>query len=82
MFINIYWVSVKWNGARFFSTVPRDRTVGKEHKLEHGKFHTNMKKKFTVMVTEHRNRLPREVVESPSLEIFKTHLHAFLCSLL
>jgi len=27
-------------------------------------------------------RLPRDVVESPSLEIFKTHLDKVLCSLL
>jgi len=32
--------------------------------------------------TEHWYRLPREAVESPSLEIFKTHLYKVLCSLL
>ena len=36
---------------------------------------------FTVRVTEHWDRLPRKVVESPSLEIFKTHLDTYLCDL-
>jgi len=29
-------------------------------------------------VTEHWTRLPRQVVESPSLEVFKSHLNMFL----
>jgi len=41
-----------------------------------------MRKNFvTVRVTEHWNGLPREVVGSPFLEAFKTHLDTFLCDL-
>jgi len=36
---------------------------------------------FPLRVTKHWNKLPRGVVESPSLEIFKTHLGAVLWSL-
>jgi len=43
----------------------------------------NLRKNFfTLKVMEPWHRLPREVVESPSLEIFKTRLDAVLCSLL
>jgi len=37
---------------------------------------------ITLRMTEHWNRLPREVVESPSLEIFKTRLDKVLYNLL
>jgi len=41
-----------------------------------------MKNFFSLRVTVHWNRLPREVVDSPSLEMFRTHLDEVLCSLL
>ena len=68
--------------ANLFSVVCGEGTKGNGHKLEHRKFCTNMPRNFfTVRVTEHWNRLPREVMESP-LEIFRTHLDTYLCSLL
>ena len=62
--------------------VPNDVTWVSGHKLEHGKFHTSMRKIFTLRLTKLWNKLPIQIVESPSLEIFKTHLDAFLCNLL
>jgi len=56
---------MKTKGARLLSVVPSDRARSNGHET-----HEIPSDFFTVRVTDSGHRLPREVVESPSLEIF------------
>ncbi|KFO58523.1 hypothetical protein N302_10571, partial [Corvus brachyrhynchos] len=51
-------------------------------KLKENRFRLDMRKKFfTGKVVRHRNRLPSEVVYSPSLEVFNARLDGALRNL-
>lgn len=70
----------KDNRSRFFSVVISARTGGNGPNLKHRRFPQNTRKSIThhVRVTKHWHNLPWEVVESPSLDICKSHLDVVL----
>ena len=65
----------KQEGSQLFEKVDNSRTRGNGFKLKEGRFRLDIKGKFfTMRVMRWWHRLPREVVDAPSLEAFKTRL--------
>ena len=80
MYINTWWDSIH-------KTEPDSDIQGKDKrqwfKAKYKEFHLNIRKKFYALrVTEHWSRLPKEAVDSPFLDIFKTQLDMALSILL
>jgi len=71
------------DGDRHFSRSCCDRIKSNGFKLKEGRTRLDIKKKFfTMRVLKHWHRLPREVVEAPSLEMFKVRLDGALSNLI
>jgi len=69
--------------GRNFCIACCDKTSGNGFKLREGRFRLDIRKTFFKMrVVKHWNRLSKEVVDAPSLELFKVRLDRALSNLI
>ena len=82
--LSVFKRSYEKEGDRLFSRVFSNRTRGNSFKLKERRFRLGIRTKFFLMITavKHWNRLPREVVDSQSLETFKIRLEQTLRNLI
>ncbi|KAK4818515.1 hypothetical protein QYF61_014328 [Mycteria americana] len=72
-------VAYKKAGEGLFARACTDRTWGNGFKLKEGRFRLDTRKKFfTIRVVRHWNRLPRVVVDAPSLETLNVRDFAYV----
>ena len=70
-------------GENIFSRACCDRTRANDFKLREGRSRLHIRKKFFMLrVVKHQRRLPREMVDAPSLETFKARLDRALSNLI
>jgi len=75
--------SYKKEEDRLFSRACCSGARGDGFKLKEGRLRLDTRKKYFAMrVVKHWNRLPREVVDAPSLETFKVRLDRALSNLI
>ncbi|KFQ51711.1 hypothetical protein N334_04575, partial [Pelecanus crispus] len=71
------------DGENLFNKAFCDRTSNNGFKLKKSRFRLDIRKKFfTMRVVKHWHRLPREVVEAPSLATLQVRLYGALSNLM
>ena len=75
---NILKESVNMGEINYFTRVDSDRTRGDDFKLKEGRFRLDVGEVLSERVVRCWNMMPKEVVDVPSVEVFKARLDGAL----